>query len=220
MGGGPIPINSESQGGFTGQHPSNKFGDTQLPGLGYSVGEATRVGPIDIKTGTPGSIQSSNPAADALLASAMDFLNQSGPLRDQFVNRANNFMSGNLDVTQSPMYGALKLAADQQYRNARENILASIPQGGALGEALAQNEFDLARTMTAGTGQLAQDELNRAYSIASGAPQLAFSGMGGAASAQAAQAQARAQERGATIQGKGNIWGGAMRGMGSMMGGK
>ena len=180
-----------------------------------NLSNSEQQGPIDIKTGTPGSTQSSNPAADALIQMSQEIYGQTAPLRAGIIDRGNAFLQGNLDVTGTPMFQALRSGADQQYSRARENILANTPTGGALSDALAQNELAKARTLTQGAGGIAQDEYNKVYGLATGAPGAALSGLGSAGQAQAQQAAARAQERSAVINSKGQAWGGAGNAMGS-----
>src|SRR3990167_7833828 len=78
-----------------------------------------------------------NPSADLLARLSQDYYNQTQPLRTSMIDRSQSFLSGGLDVTQSPMYGALKSGIEGQFGTARNNILSSLPQGGALLEALA-----------------------------------------------------------------------------------
>lgn len=173
-------------------------------------------GPIDIKTNTPGGLKSSNPGADALNKYGLEYIQQTAPLRQNLADRSNAFLTGGLDVTQSPMYAALKGATEQQYTLAKNNIIGRTPVGGALTSALADADLQKANLMTQGIGSLAQDELGRASSLATGGLQLGGQGLSQSGAIQAELAKARAQERSAVISGKGQAWGGA----GSAMGGK
>lgn len=126
-----------------------------------------------------------NPNADALAKIATDLYNKTDPIRTNLIGRSNDFLSGNLDVTKSPMFGSLKGALDTQFSRARDNTLARTPTGGALTSALAGLEGDRARTMTQGVGELAGDELNRAYGLATGLLPQTTAGLGTAAGIQA-----------------------------------
>ena len=118
---------------------------------------------------------------------------------------------GRLDVTQSPMFGALKTGAESQFGRARENILSTIPRGGQLLDALSGLETDKARFMTGAIGGLAQDELNRALQLLGIGDSSAFGGTTNAANLltqlQAAQAQRRSAADQALGSGIGTLLG-------------
>lgn len=149
-------------------------------------------------------------SANDLSGMAKALFAETDPLRRGLIGRSEQFLGGGLDVTQSPMYGALKQGAEDQYARARRNILAATPGGGALTSALTDLEKAKAGTMTAGTGELANQELARAMSLATGAPLTAsFGGLGTAGSIQAQAAQAEAAQnaaaKGAMGQGAGSM---------------
>lgn len=112
-----------------------------------------------------------------------------------------------LDVTQSPMFGTLKNAIESQYGRARENVISSTPAGGGLVSALSNLERGRADALTTGIGGLAQDELNRAFSLATGGMQSGFGGLSNAANIQAQLAAADAQRNSAAKSGLGSAIG-------------
>jgi hypothetical protein len=118
---------------------------------------------------------------------------QSNPLRQQLIDRSGAFMGGNLDVTQSPMYGALKSQTESQYQNARNNVIADTPTGGALTAALTQLNGNRANMLAQGTGVIADSELARAMTLATGQTGQAMSGLSSAANTQAMVAQSEAE---------------------------
>lgn len=140
------------------------------------------------KTYTTERTKIRNPAYDAALAASQRAVSQRAP---------------QLDVTQSPMYGALKHAADAQYRLAKNNLIATAPPGGALTSGLANLGASRASAMTTAIGGLAQDELSRAYGLATGGAQTGASGLSSAAGIQAQIAAANAQRQGMAKQGLG-----------------
>lgn len=161
-----------------------------------------------------GGVNTSNAGADALSQIAGSLYSQTDPNRRLILDRQNQFLRGNLDVANTPMFGALKNATDQQFGRAQENILASTAGGGALTSALAGNEIAKANTLTQGIGNIAQDEYNKAFGFATGAPQQAMQGFGSAASAQASQAYAQGQDNAARMKKFGEAKQGAGRAMG------
>ena len=153
----------------------------------------------------------SSPSSDLLAQISGDYYKQTQPLRTSLINRSQSFLSGGLDVTQSPMYGALKSGIEGQYGIAKNNILSSLPQGGALIEALVNLEGQKAGSLAQGIGGLAGDELSRAYSMGTGAAGQAMQGLGGAGNIQAQLAMAKAQQQAGAMQGLG-------MGLGSILG--
>lgn len=142
--------------------------------------------------------------ANDLSTAALDLLAQTDPLRRSLIGRSEDFLAGNLDVTQSPMYAGLKQSAENQYGTARKNILATTPTGGALTSALTGLEGSRANMMTQGTSDIANQELARAMGLATGTPlTAAFGGLGTAGSIQSQMAMAQAQQNAAEKQAMG-----------------
>ena len=164
-----------------------------------------------------------SPSTDFLAQLAGDLFNQTQPLRTDFINRGQNFLSGNLDVTQSPLYSPLKSAVETQFGLARNNALSTFAPGGALTGALTNLEGQRANALTQGTGQIAQDELNRAFGLATGTPSQSFAGLGAAGGIQgglaAQQAANAASTKGGLGQGTGYVLG-QKAGRGTPIGGK
>lgn len=132
--------------------------------------------------------------ADALARIATDLYNKTDPLRTSLISRGNDFLSGNLDVTSSPMFASLKNSVDSQFRKARENTLGTTPAGGSLTAALSGLEGTRANAMTQGIGDLAKSEMDRAFGLATGILPQTTSGLGAAAGIQSnlfAQQQAQ-----------------------------
>lgn len=150
-----------------------------------------------------GSGPTSNPAADAQSRIAEALWNETSPLRKLFLDRGNAFLTGGLDVTQSPMFGNLKNAVETQFGRAKQNVLETSPVGGGLTSALAALEAQKASTMTSGISGIAEGELSRAFGMASGAPGQALAGLGSAASIQGALASANAARAASAKQGMG-----------------
>ena len=115
---------------------------------------------------------------DILAQIAQDMYNKTNPARTEIINRGTNFLEGGLDVTQSPMWGSGKNAAETQYQLARDATMANLPGGGALQSSLATGETDKARTLTDLASRIGMDEYNKIYGLASGAPQQSMSALG------------------------------------------
>ena len=182
------PTSSESLFGDT----SNFFGNFNpaSPDLDQMTGK-----------GEPGG----NASADDLSQISKALFEETDPLRQTLIGQSENFLAGNMDVTGTPMYGALKSSAEDQYGRARKNILASTPTGGGLTSALTQADLAKAGMLTRGTGDIAGRELDRATALATGTPLSAsLSGLGTAGSIQAQMAAAEAQQNAATKQALGS----------------
>ena len=111
--------------------------------------------------------------------------------------------SGGSGLSQSPMYRALKGASESQFNRARENILATTPRGGGLLDALSNLEGQKASTMTQGVGGLAENEMARAFALATGTTPTALGGLGSASSSLANIGAAQSAQQGQVLQGLG-----------------
>ena len=130
----------------------------------------------DVGGGTGGNMATGTPTD--LAGMALDLYNRTAPARQSIIDRGTNFLEGGLDVTQSPMWGSGKNAAETQYQNARDAMMANLPGGGALQSSLATGETDKARTLTDLASRIGMDEYSKIYGLASGAPQQSMAGMG------------------------------------------
>ena len=75
------------------------------------------------------------------------------------------------------MYGAGKQQLESQYGTAKENIMANLPQGGALLSSLAGADIAKAGDLANVSSGITQDMFNKAYGAAFGAPGQAMQGM-------------------------------------------
>ena len=165
-------ITQEQAAALTEQVNSGAYDSLSAEG-GFGGGQ---VGNQPTGGGTGGNMTTGGPTS--LTEMALDLYNKTGPARQSIIDRGTNFLEGGLDVTQSPMWGSGKNAAETQYQNAREAMMANLPSGGALQSSLATGETDKARTLTDLASRIGMDEYNKIYGLASGAPQQSMSGMG------------------------------------------
>ena len=149
-------------------------------------------------------------ATEELINLSKQLFEETDPLRKNLISMSEDLLGSG--ITGTPAYTGLRSAADQQYNIAKKQIMESVPSGGALIDALTGASMDRARTLTQGAGNLYQNELNRATSIATGAPLYASTqGLGTAGSIQANEALAKSQQSAAM---KSNLG----RGVGMMVG--
>lgn len=99
----------------------------------------------------------------------VDLIEKTTPLRDQLIGRAEDFLSSG-DVTQTPAFDVARQAADRQFQNARDSILTNLPSGGVLLDKLADLDIAKARDLSVAEAGIFDSELNRAFSLATGAP--------------------------------------------------
>jgi hypothetical protein len=144
-----------------------------------------------------------NPQAEELSRIAGRAYNLTDPTLHWLNYRSQNFLGGNLDPSQSALYAPLKVSTEQNYENARKNLLSSTPAGGALTSALGNLERDRARTLTAGRGAIAQDEINRSMQLASVGLGQELGGLSNAASLQQQGINQAMTQEGAAATGKG-----------------
>ena len=140
--------------------------------------------PADAPNLMPGDVwgdYSTKTPQDTLNAITKLFWEQSDPARRNILQRGVNFLWGDFDPSQSPAYAPGKNALEGQYGAARENILASMPSGGALYSALGDLEGARADSLTNLDSAMAQDEYNKIYQLATGMPATALTGASSAA---------------------------------------
>lgn len=102
------------------------------------------------------------------------------------------------DVTRNPVWGAGRNVIENQYDVAKQNTLSNIPRGGALVDTLADVDKGRAQALGGLAGQISQDEYNKVYGMATGAPGQAMNTMSNLAGQQAmAASQEQAGKAGA-----------------------
>lgn len=119
-------------------------------------------------------------AAEEQVKFAREVWGQATPVRNPVLDRLSTFMQHGLDPTTSAMYAPLKNQTEIAYNTGRDNLMSQVANGGALYEGLAGLEQSKASTMGGLMAQILQDEYNKAYGIATGAPQQTQSGLLGA----------------------------------------
>jgi len=144
---------------------------------------------------------------------AMDYYNQTDPMRQQMIGNYGNFMEGGYDVSQNPVWGAGRGVIEDQYNVARENTIGASPRGGALTDQLAGVEESRAGALGNLAANVSQDEYNKAYGMATGVPQQS---MGTLTTLAGNQAMANSQEQ----AGKYGALGGMGQGLGMYLGSK
>jgi len=122
------------------------------------------------------------------------------------------------DVTASPMWDPTKMQAERSFDVAMDNILSQLAVGGGMNEAITDLNIGKASTLTSLAGQIAQDEYNKIYGLAAGAPQTTLGGLGGASSAMASLAGQQAQASSMESAGKAGGLGSLGSGLGFMIG--
>lgn len=121
--------------------------------------------------------------AELLLSQiAAQMFNQTQPSRDSWNEIFAQVQGGGYDPTTNAAYAPAREALEAQYGGARENVLASMPSGGALDSALANVETGRAREVGGLSSQIIMDLLNKSFGSAFGAPGEAMGGASSAAS--------------------------------------
>lgn len=124
---------------------------------------------------------------------AQDLIKKTDPLRDALIDRSSNFLAGGLDPMATPEFAAIRSYADQQAKQARDSILETMPSGGTLLDKLADVDIGKARTLTDASANIYGNNLNQAFSLATGAPLTgSMTGLGALSQMEAARNQANA----------------------------
>lgn len=129
--------------------------------------------------------------------------------------------------TYKPLFGLQKQSLEDQYQQARKNIMSQNPEGGNLSGALANLEANRAATMGSAPAEIATnlvgDMLNKAYGIAFNMPTSTIAGYSNLASnataRQNAQVAAAAQQYSSDNAANAGLWGGIGTGIGKLAGG-
>lgn len=148
----------------------------------------------------------------SLDAIANNLFQQSDPLRRELIGQSQNFLTGGMDPTGTPEYQAIRQYADIQSDQAKESILDTLPNGGALLDKLADVDIGKARTLTDAKAGIYGDNLSRALSLATGSTQSAISARAGADQLRAAREAADADRDSAAKGGAGTAIGGYLGG--------
>lgn len=106
------------------------------------------------------------------------------PIKAGIINpmttQLSDFMQGNFDVSSSPVYGSGKVATEDAYATAKDQLLANLPAGGPVAEGMMNLEGSRARSLVDLASQISQDQYNKAYGLATTAPQTALAAYQGA----------------------------------------
>ena len=163
--------------------------------------------------GGGGGGSSDSAAADQLAQISQQLFAETDPLRRSLIGRSESFLSGGLDVRESPLFLSGQQAINRGFQTSRRGILEDLPAGGSLLESLSNLQIKRGRDTADFEGSLQQGELGRALSLATGQPlsqSIAGLGQAGAIQGQFAQADADRQAGlfGALGTGAGAFFGG------------
>ena len=147
-------------------------------------------------------------AANAMSGIAAGLFNQTNPLRKGMISNWEDMLSGDYDMSQSPLYGAGKYNLGTQFNTARDNIMGALPAGGGLQKAIADTYTQEAGGLANIAGNSFQNEYDKAYGLAAGAPQTAISGLGGSGALSAQNYGSKLGKTGDLGQGLGYYLGG------------
>ena len=129
---------------------------------------------------------------------AGQIFSETTPLRQGLIQRSADYLGGGIDS--SPQFSAFKSAAEPQFAAARQQIISDTPAGGALTSALTDLESNRARALTEGRGAIDEQELARAFSLATGSDASVMGAFGQSAAIRAQQEQAKAAEKNSIYQ--------------------
>lgn len=148
---------------------------------------------------------------DTLGGLAADLYADTDPVRQALIARSSDFLSGE-DIRDTPQYADLQVQTGNAFNRAKDNVIARTAPGGALVDALTNLESGRAQSLSSMGSMLQENELARAYDIATGGTTAAFGGLGTAAGIQAQYAANRAAVKAAEKQAMGQAAGAAAGG--------
>lgn len=133
----------------------------------------------------------STPSGNQLADLSNQLITESSPLRKKMIEQA----MFNLDSGEGPAFTAQRNMIERQFSNARNNVIANTPEGGALPAALANLDVSRIQSLSDAYAGVNEANQNRALQLSLGQIGTATSGLSSAASSEAAQAQANAAEK-------------------------
>lgn len=156
-----------------------------------------------------------SPAEDTLNAMAKEYYTATNPWRQEYLNQTMALLKGTTNPESLPGVKNLNTLSLQnvnaEYEKARNNIIATIPKGGRLSEALANLESkrasDIATAITQNAANAANQYLQSGYQAAFGAPAVANQGLGEAAGSYASRYGAREASQAGRYNTMGDVWG-------------
>jgi hypothetical protein len=150
-------------------------GPPQLPGSEYNLMEGMMGNPL---FGKPPETQR-NETHDALmdaLGMSTKLWKETEGMRGNVSQQLTDFTGGNYDVTSNPMFAPGKMATEDMYQTARDNVMSNMPAGGMMQENLTSLEGARLRGLTDTVANIQQDMFNKAYGAGYGTPQTSISG--------------------------------------------
>ena len=135
-----------------------------------------------------GDVIAANQFENKLFDESGNLLTSTAPIRDPLVDLLTNVATGTFDATTSPIYKNIfaqsKKGIEDQYGLARENLLSSLPAGGALQYGLSELEGARAQQASALPANISagifQDLMSEAFGFSKDAVAQAFAGYGAA----------------------------------------
>ena len=154
-------------------------------GIGTILGGLGTAATVGSSLGLFGGGDSGIPSASNQQANISNALWQSTqPVRSNLLDTMTDATSGNFNLSDYPAFAPLKLNAENQYGQAKDNIMGMVPQGGQLYDALAQNENARAGALTNMGGSIFEQIMNNAQQAAFQTPGTSLMGLQGAAQGQ------------------------------------
>ena len=93
------------------------------------------------------------------------------PIQRRVYSGLIDFLDNGMDMSNNPVYMAGKRGIEDQYQMARQGVLEQMPAGGAMLSSLGGIEQGKAASLSDLMSQQWQDQMNKAYGVATGAPQ-------------------------------------------------
>lgn len=131
-----------------------------------------------------GDDEASTPSGTAQANIANQLWNTTQPVRGNLLDSMTQFTGGDYNFADNPAFAPGKNMLENQYGVAQDNIMAMMPRGGQLYDALAQNENARAGAQTQLGGTIGSDMLNKAYQAAFQTPGQSLMGLQGASQAE------------------------------------
>lgn len=115
-----------------------------------------------------GALEKQAELIDMLMGMSNEQWTGTRPVRNAVYNRLDNFMKSGMDPTTSVLYPYGKDTIEKKYVQGKNEMLSTLPEGGAMYSALGDLERDKASSYLDLVQKIVGDEYNKAYGVATG----------------------------------------------------
>lgn len=147
-----------------------------MPGSDYTIFEAMQGSSAFGKPSEADQEETQDAILDAL-GMSRELWNTTKGMRRNVNQLLQDFTAGDFDYGTDPRFASHKSAIEDQYKSSKDDVIASVADGGSLDSAIGTLANQRARSFTDVISDIQQDMFQKAYGAGYGVPGQAISGM-------------------------------------------